>query len=72
MITLTRLNGDTFTLNAIYIEQVQSFPDTTLTLHNGKKLVVKETHEEVLSLIIQFYKQIGLMGVQVGKEGDSS
>lgn len=72
MIPLTRLNGDSFTLNAIYIEQVQSFPDTTLTLHNGKKLVVKESREEVLSLVKQFYRQIGLVGVQVGKEGDSS
>lgn len=72
MINLTRLNGDSFTLNAIYIEQVQSFPDTTLTLHNGKKLVVKESHEEVISLIKEFYRHVGLVGVQVEKEGDSS
>lgn len=72
MIKLTRLNGDTFTLNAIYIEQVQSFPDTTLTLSNGKKLVVKENPDEVLRLVKQFYRQIGLVGVQVGGEGETS
>ncbi len=72
MIKLTRLNGDTFTLNAIYIEQVQSFPDTTITLHNGKKLVVKESHEDVLKLVKQFYRHIGLIGIEAGKEGDTS
>lgn len=72
MISLTRLNGDTFTLNAMYIEQIQSFPDTTITLSNGKKLVVKEKKEEVISQVKQFYRQIGLIGVQGGVEGDSS
>lgn len=60
MIQLTRLNNDLFTLNACMIEQVQSFPDTTITLINGKKIVVKESEEEVTQLTIQFYKQIGL------------
>lgn len=45
---LTKLNGDTFTLNAIYIEQVQSFPYTTVTLTSGKKFVVKEAECEVV------------------------
>ena len=47
MIQLTNFNGETFTLNAMYIERIQSFPDTTITLFNGKKLVVKETELEV-------------------------
>ena len=47
MIELTRLNGKTFTLNALYIEKVESFPDTTITLTTGRKFIVLETEEEV-------------------------
>ncbi|MGL4818592.1 MAG: flagellar FlbD family protein, partial [Bacilli bacterium] len=42
MIKLTRLNGGTFYLNALHIEQLQSTPDTTLLLSNGKVIVVRE------------------------------
>lgn len=60
MVTLTRLNGQTFALNAVYIEQIQAFPDTTITLVNGKKIVVKETEQELIDRIEHFYKRIGL------------
>lgn len=45
MIKVTRLNGQPFTLNALFIEQIECFPDTTITLSNGKKFVVKEDEE---------------------------
>jgi len=65
MIQLTNFNGETFTLNALYIERIQSFPDTTLTLFNGKKLVVRETEQEVSKRSMQFFKTIGLVGFQL-------
>lgn len=71
MIELTNFNGDTFSLNAIYIERVQSFPDTTITLFNGKKLVVKETESEVITRSLKFYQQVGLTGIQL-KVGDKN
>ncbi|WP_391209812.1 flagellar FlbD family protein [Psychrobacillus sp. L4] len=61
MIKLTRLNGKEFSLNAIYIETVESFPDTTITLTNGHKFVALESHEEVTSQITQFYKEIHIL-----------
>lgn len=61
MVRLTRLNDQTFTLNAIFIEQIQSFPDTTITLANGKMIVVKESEEELINKIEHFYKRIGLI-----------
>lgn len=60
MIKLTRLNNEIFTLNALFIEQIQSFPDTTITLTNGKKIVVLEKEQDVTEMIEHFYKQIGL------------
>ncbi|WP_458413894.1 flagellar FlbD family protein [Schinkia sp. CFF1] len=62
MIKLTRLNGQSFFLNAIYIEQVQSFPDTTITLTNGKKIVVREAEDDVILLVREFYRDINIMG----------
>ncbi|MDR0137372.1 flagellar FlbD family protein [Metabacillus idriensis] len=61
MILLTRLNGKSFTLNAIYIEQVESFPDTTITLTSGKKFVVKESEAAVALLTRNFYREIHLL-----------
>ncbi len=69
MISLTQLNGNTFTLNAIYIEQIQSFPDTTITLTTGKKFVVKESEEQVAQLISEFYRDITLLPLSQKKEG---
>ena len=51
MITLKRLNDDEFVLNAVLIEQVQSLPDTTISLINGKKIVVKNKADDVIQKI---------------------
>jgi flagellar protein FlbD len=67
MITLTQLNGSVFTLNAIYIEQVQSFPDTTITLTTGKKFVVKESEDEVNEKVSAFYRHINLLPLNSNK-----
>ena len=61
MIQVTRLNGTGFTLNALYIEKVESFPDTTITLTTGTKYVVLDTADEVLSRITEFYKAVQLL-----------
>lgn len=63
MIELKRLNGDDFVLNAFMIEQVQSLPDTTITLVNGKKIVVQTDLKEVMDRITNYYKQVGLIGL---------
>ncbi|KGX93166.1 hypothetical protein N781_12180 [Pontibacillus halophilus JSM 076056 = DSM 19796] len=71
MISLTRLNGQSVTVNAIYIEMVESLPDTTITLSNGRKYFVTETEDEVTRLVKQFYRQVGLVGVRADVEGSS-
>jgi flagellar protein FlbD len=49
-------------LNAIYIETIESFPDTTITLTNGRKYVVKETEEQAVRMVKEFYQSINLIG----------
>ncbi|GEK30930.1 hypothetical protein KZO01_12390 [Kurthia zopfii] len=61
MIHVTRLNGKKFSLNALYIESVEEFPDTTITLTTGRKYVVLETAEQVQVDMIRFYKQVQLL-----------
>lgn len=61
MIEVTRLNGKTFSLNALYIETVESFPDTTITLTTGRKYIVKESENEVRKKIEHFYKNVQLL-----------
>jgi flagellar protein FlbD len=62
MITLTRLNGKAFTINAFYIETVEAFPDTTIQLTNGKRYVVKETIDEVTQQSLSFFRKVNLLG----------
>lgn len=61
MIELTKLNGKKFSLNAIYIESVESFPDTTITLTTGKKYIVLDAEEQVRQQILTFYQQIQVL-----------
>lgn len=65
LIKVSRLNGKGFILNALYIETVESFPDTTITLTTGKKYVVKESEDTVLHLIKDFYQSVNLLGQQL-------
>ncbi|MDQ0230527.1 flagellar FlbD family protein [Metabacillus malikii] len=68
MIQLTKLNGKVFSLNALYIEVIESFPDTTITLTNGHKYVVKEPEQEVIDKMTLFYRNINVLSVSKGSE----
>ncbi|WP_226528291.1 flagellar FlbD family protein [Metabacillus niabensis] len=68
MIQLTRLNGKPFTLNALYIEVIESFPDTTITLTNGHKYVVREPQHEVTMKISSFYRDINVLSLRKDTE----
>lgn len=61
MIELTRLNGKPFSLNALYIESVEAFPDTTITLTTGRKFIVLESEEEVRNRVALFYRSIQIL-----------
>jgi len=54
MIELTRLNGKKFLLNAELVETVESLPDTTLRLTNGKTYVVKEDCQTVMNALLGY------------------
>ena len=62
MITLTRLSGSVFLLNADLIERVDSAPDTIVTLVDGTKYVVAETMSQVLDAVIAYRGEIVALG----------
>lgn len=51
MIVVTRLSGGRFGVNPDLVQRVDSAPDTILTLVDGTKLIVKESLDEVISLV---------------------
>lgn len=57
MVSLTRLNGSTIVVNAEMIETLEATPDTIVTLTNGKKLVAKETVQEVIDRIVEYRRR---------------
>ncbi|NUM89210.1 MAG: flagellar FlbD family protein [Bdellovibrionales bacterium] len=58
MITLHRLNGKEFVLNAEHIKFVEATPDTVITLSQGdEKFMVKETVDEVVSLAVEYKRK---------------
>lgn len=68
MIKVTKLNGKSFRINSLFIEVVEAFPDTTITLTNGRKYVVRESEDEVGKLIQEFYQSVGLLGGRMVEE----
>ena len=51
MIDVTKVNGKKFTLNSRLIETIEETPDTVITLTTGKKIIVKESRQEVKYLV---------------------
>lgn len=51
MIDVTKVNGKKFTLNSRLIETIEETPDTVITLTTGKKMIVKESRQEVKNLV---------------------
>ena len=54
MIQVTRLNDTKLVINADLIEFVEEIPDTIISLTDGKKIMVKETVEEIINKVAQF------------------
>ena len=51
MIELTKLGGSTVLINCDLIEYVEETPDTVVTLTTGRKLIVKESRQELQNLV---------------------
>ncbi len=59
MIVLTRLNGATVAVNPDLITVIDVTPDTTLSLLNGDRLIVRQTLDELIAKVVEFRQTVG-------------
>jgi flagellar protein FlbD len=62
LVRLSRFNGDEFFVNAELIETIEKTPDTIISLTTGKKLLVKESAEDVVSRVLEYKRRIAGAG----------
>ena len=58
MIKITRLNDKEVVVNCELIELVEANPDTTITTTTGRKLIVKESVEDIIAKTKEFKRDI--------------
>ncbi len=58
MISVTRLDGKRYWINPHMIESMENTPDLTITFLSGKKVVVKDSPDELIHRIISYRKQL--------------
>lgn len=60
MIEVMRLDGKIYWVNPHMIESMESTPDLTLTMLSGRKIIVKNSPEDLIKKIIEYRKIIGI------------
>ena len=58
MIEVTRLNDTKLLINSDQIEFVEETPDTVISFLSGKKIIVKESRQEIQDLVILYRRKI--------------
>jgi len=58
MIEVTKLNDVRILINPDLIELVEETPDTVVTLTTGRKIIVKESRQDVKNLVKSYRKEI--------------
>ena len=58
MIEVTKLNGQKILVNPHLLKIVEETPDTVVTLTTGRKIIVKESRQELKNLVKLYRKDI--------------
>ena len=58
LIEVTKLNGVKILVNPTLFETVEETPDTVITLTTGKKIIVKESRQDIKNLVKLYRKDI--------------
>lgn len=69
MIKVTKLNGNGLVVNADLIEFIESTPDTLISLTTGRKIMVLEELDEVISLAMGYRAKARFVPVPTGGTG---
>ncbi len=63
MIEVTKLNDMKLLVNAELIESVEETPDTVISFVTGKKIIVKESRQEIKNLVILYKREFMTIGL---------
>ncbi|MBU8921023.1 MAG: flagellar FlbD family protein [Bacteroidales bacterium] len=69
MIKVTRLDGRQLIVNADLIEEIEETPDTIISFTTGRKIMVRETLDEVLNRVMEYRSRFPVYAVPAGGEG---
>ncbi len=58
MIEITKLNGVRILVNPHLLETVEETPDTVIAFTTGRKIIVKESRQEIKNLVELYRKGI--------------
>ncbi len=58
MIEVTKINGTKVLINPDLMELVEETPDTVIAFTTGRKIIVKESRQEVKNLVKLYRKDI--------------
>ena len=54
MIKVTRINDSELVINSDLIEFVEAIPDTIISLTTGKKIMVRESTDDIIARVAEF------------------
>ena len=63
MIEVTKLNESKVLINAELIESVEETPDTVISFVTGKKIIVKESRQEIKNLVLLYKREFMTTGL---------
>jgi flagellar protein FlbD len=57
MVRITRLNDTVLVVNSDMIEFLEATPDTIVTLTTGRKVVAKESVDELIDKVVEYKRR---------------
>jgi len=58
MIQLSMINDMTIVVNSDLIEFIEATPDTVISLSTGRKLIVRESIDEVIDKVVRYRRRL--------------
>ncbi|SDA55375.1 flagellar protein FlbD [Lachnospiraceae bacterium G11] len=58
MIEVTKMNGQKLLINPDLMETVEETPDTVVTFTTGRKIIIKESRQDLKNLVKSYRKDV--------------
>ncbi|MBE5855954.1 MAG: flagellar protein FlbD [Lachnospiraceae bacterium] len=58
MIEVTKMNGQKLLINPDLMEMVEETPDTVVTFTTGRKIIIKESRQDLKNLVKSYRKDV--------------